>query len=101
MTFGDNGRDNILGIGKIGKNFASSIKNVYLVDGLKYNWLNISQCYDKDNHIWFDDSYCVVENTKNNDVVLHGSRLNNVYAINLAHTSPMHLSCLKGSLDNA
>jgi len=31
MTFGDNGCSNILGIGKIGKNSASSMENVYLV----------------------------------------------------------------------
>ena len=35
VTFGDNGCSNILGIDKICKNSTSSIKNVYLVDGLK------------------------------------------------------------------
>jgi len=42
VTFGDNGHSNILGIYKIGKNPASSIDNVYLVNGLKYNLLSIS-----------------------------------------------------------
>ena len=49
MTFGGNGCHNILGIGKVGKNPTSSIENVYLVDGLKYNLLSISKQYDKTN----------------------------------------------------
>jgi len=35
VTFEDKGHGNILGIGKIGKNSTSSIKNVYLVYSLK------------------------------------------------------------------
>jgi len=50
VTFGDNGCGHILGIDKIGKNFTSSIENIYLADGLKYNLFSISQLSDIDNH---------------------------------------------------
>ena len=49
----------------------------------------------------FDESQYVVENVRSNDIVLHGSRLDNIYAINLYQISSMHLSCVKASLDDA
>jgi len=41
----------------------------------------------------------VVKNAKTNDIVLHDFRLDTVYTISLNHISPMHLSCLKASID--
>ena len=100
MTVGDNGRSNILGISKIGINSTSSIEIIYLVDNLKHNMLSISQLYNKDNYLWFDHSHCAVQNARNNDIVLYGSKLNSIYAINFNHISPMHLSHLKASFDD-
>jgi len=37
----------IVGIGKIGESLSHSIDDVYLVGGLKYNMLNVSQLCDK------------------------------------------------------
>ena len=72
-----------------------------MVSGLKYDLLSISQLFDKGNRLWFDETQCVVESVRSSDIVLHGSRLDNVYAINLDYISPMYLSYLKASLDNA
>ena len=49
VTFGDNKKGKIVGIGKIGKSPTHSIDNVYLVKGLKHNLLSISQFCDKGN----------------------------------------------------
>jgi len=38
VTYGDNNKDKILGIGKISTNPFTSIKNVLLVDGLKHGY---------------------------------------------------------------
>jgi len=43
VILGDNDCGNILGIGKIDKNFTSSIENIDLVDSVTYNLLSISQ----------------------------------------------------------
>ncbi|XP_021754797.1 uncharacterized protein LOC110720105 [Chenopodium quinoa] len=43
ITLGDKKKCNIVGIGKIGGDAFNSIDDVYLVDGLKYNLLSISQ----------------------------------------------------------
>ena len=43
VTFGEKSIGKIMSVGKIGKDLANSIENVYLVDGLKFNLLSISQ----------------------------------------------------------
>jgi len=43
VTFGDKSIGKIIGISKVGKDPSNSIDNVYLVDGLKFNLLSISQ----------------------------------------------------------
>nr|KYP41500.1 Copia protein [Cajanus cajan] len=45
VTYGDNNRGKILGIGRVGKNFSTSIKNVLLVEGLKHSLLSVSNVY--------------------------------------------------------
>ena len=47
VTFGDNGKGKIIGIGSIGKNSSTSIENILLVKELKHNLLSISQLCDK------------------------------------------------------
>ena len=42
ITFGDNGKGKIVGIGNIGNPEDPSIENVLLVDGLKNNLISIS-----------------------------------------------------------
>ena len=41
ITLGDKGKCDILGIGKVALDSNNYIKDVYLVDGLKYNLLSI------------------------------------------------------------
>ena len=43
VTYGDNNRGRILGVGDIGGEDKMIIKDVLLVDGLKHSLLNISQ----------------------------------------------------------
>ena len=54
ITLGDKGKCNIIGVGKIGNNISNLINDVYLVDGLKFNLLSISQLCDKGNKVTFD-----------------------------------------------
>ena len=42
ISFGENKKGKIIGIGSIGKSNTSTIENVLLIDGLKHNFLNIS-----------------------------------------------------------
>ena len=62
VTFGDDKKGKIIGIGNIGKTKSSNIENVLLVDGLKHNLLSISQLCDKGNKVIFEKSKCIIEN---------------------------------------
>jgi len=53
VTFGDNKKGKIVGVGKIGISSSHAIDNVYLVSGLKHNLLSISQLCDKGNKSCF------------------------------------------------
>ena len=53
VTFGDNAKGKIVGIGEIGNLQSLSIHHVLFVDGLKYNLLSISQLCDMRNKVTF------------------------------------------------
>ena len=47
ISFGDNSKGKIIGIGNVGNVSSTLIENVYLVENLKHNLLSISQLCDK------------------------------------------------------
>jgi hypothetical protein len=75
VTFSNNKRKSkIIGICTIGvKNL--TISNVYLVDGLNFNSLSISQLYDAGFYVKFDVETCYLINAKTNEIVYKGSRI--------------------------
>ena len=54
VTYGDNNKDKIFGVGKVGMNPSTSIENVLLVDGLKHSLLSVGQLCDKGFLVSFD-----------------------------------------------
>ena len=83
VTFGDNSKGKILGIGDIGNIYSPCIKNVLLVDNLTHNLLSISQLCDKDFRVVFESSKCSIENASTNEVIFVGERKDNVYVIDV------------------
>ena len=61
VTYGDNNKGKILGIGKIGTHSSTSTENVLLVDGLKHNLLSVSQLCDKGFSVTFNSQSCLIE----------------------------------------
>ena len=53
VTFGDNNKGKIIGVGSIGKNPSLIIENILFVEGLKHNLLSISQLCDKGYRVIF------------------------------------------------
>jgi len=92
VTYGNKNKSKILGIGKIGMNPSTSIKNVLLVDGLKHSLLSVSQLSDKGFLVSFDSHNCVIENKHDKNIKHIGYRNNNVYMINLDKTTN-HAQC--------
>ena len=77
-SFKDNSKGNIIDIGNVSKYFSNFIKNVYLVENLKYNLLNISQLCDKGYKVVFDKTKYIIENACDGKVVFVGNRCVNV-----------------------
>jgi len=83
VTYGNNNKGRILGVGKIGTNLSTSIKNVLLVEGLKHSLLSVSQLCDKCYLVSFDSHNYVIENKHDRNIKHIGYSTNNVYMINL------------------
>jgi len=74
VTYGDNNRGRILGIGDIGGDDEVIIKDVQLVDGLKHNLLSTSQLCDKGYKITFEFDLCLIANSIISEIVLVGKQ---------------------------
>ena len=80
VTFGDDSKEKIVGIGNIKLGLSPMIENVTLVDGLKHNLLSVSQLCDKG----FDNLACRVIDRQSNTCIFSGFRENNVYMIDMS-----------------
>ena len=85
VTFGDNGKGKIIGIGNIGITPSKYIENVLLVKGLKHNLLSISQFCDKGYKVSFESSVCIVTSPINDG---------NIYMVDLNDLAKLDMQCL-------
>jgi len=83
VTYGDNNRGKILGVGDIGGNDRVIIEDVLLVEGLKHSLLSISQLCDKGYKITFELAQCLITDSKSAETVLVGKRVSNIYMLNV------------------
>ncbi|XP_060200433.1 uncharacterized protein LOC132628684 [Lycium barbarum] len=90
VTFVDNSTGTVIGIGTITFDNSCDISNVWLVKGLKYNLLSVSQLCDSDLQIRFSKSGCVIEDSSGIKV-LPGSRNKNVYTLDSVKNSTGHI----------
>ena len=79
VSFGDNSKGKILGIGNVGKVSSTLIENVCLVENLNHNLISISQLCDKGYKVVFDKSRCVIENACDGKILFIVNRCGNVY----------------------
>ena len=94
VFFGENSKGVIRGIGTIGSNSHTQIKNVLLVKNLKYNLLSISQLCDKGYGICFESNACHVINSITNQIIYIEKRHENVYVIHIDEVVLNVESCL-------
>ncbi len=93
VTFGDNSKGKILGIGSVGKDSSTSIEDILLVQSLKHNLLSISQLCDKGNIVVFKSRKCLVIRESDNEIIMRGKRIDNVYLVDLNETSSKFAKC--------
>ena len=94
VTFGDNGKGKIIGIGNIDITPSKYIKNILLVDGLKHNLLSISQFCDKGYKVIFESSLCIVTSSNVKGIKFVGHRYGNIYMVDLDNLSMQNMQCL-------
>ncbi|XP_056691797.1 uncharacterized protein [Spinacia oleracea] len=84
----------IIAIGKVGRLSSHSIDNVFLVEGLMYSLLSISQFCDKGNSVSFTLENFRIINNDSKKVILEGSRQRNKYTVDLNKVPRNNLTCL-------
>ncbi|KAH9651322.1 Integrase catalytic domain-containing protein [Citrus sinensis] len=89
VSFGDNSKGKILGIGNVGKVSSTLIENVCFVENLKHNLISISQLCDKGYKVIFDKFSCVIENSCDGKTLFVGNRCGNVYIIDIECASTL------------
>ena len=85
MTFEDNGKGRIIGHGSIDNNSSSLVENVLFFDGLKHNFLRISQLCDKGFKVIFESSHCIIKDSQSDKIIFMGHRNENVYTIDISN----------------
>lgn len=81
VSFDNNHKGKIRGIGKICINPSFYIENVSLVDGLKYNLISISQLCDKGYLVTFTYEKSFIKGKNENSMLIDGYQYGNVYAL--------------------
>jgi len=81
VTFGNNDKAKIKGMGIIGNNNSAKIKDVQYVEGLKHNLLSISQLCDNGYEVIFKPSICEIKQTSSGKIIFTGSRHKNLYIL--------------------
>ena len=76
------------------------IENVVLVDGLKHNLLSVSQLYDKDFNVIFDELACSVIDRQTNACIFFRFRENNAYMIDMSNMQ-CNATCLNAFNDDS
>jgi len=94
VTYGDNNKGKILGMGDVSGGNTLEIKDVLYVEGLKYNLLSISQLCDKGLKVISESDYCTIHQKDSKEVTLKGMRHNNIYLFDLDNASSSDITCL-------
>ena len=74
VTFEDDGKGHIIGIGKIQITPQTYLENVLYVLGLKHNLISISQLCDRGYKVSFQSSLCIVTNLSNYSTIFIRNR---------------------------
>src|SRR3954470_13236423 len=84
ITFGDNNKGKVLGLGKVAISKDKHIDKVMLVKCLRYNLMSISKLCDIDMLVLFSASRCVVFSQDDYTFVFEGYRKGDLYIVDFS-----------------
>ncbi|WVZ89077.1 LOW QUALITY PROTEIN: hypothetical protein U9M48_035533 [Paspalum notatum var. saurae] len=94
ITFGDNSKGKVEGLGKIEISSEYSINNVLLVDSLNFNLLSVGQLCDLGFQCLFKPNEVIVSKIDGDEEVFKGFRHNNLYLVNFNSKNANLQACL-------
>ncbi|WVZ63247.1 hypothetical protein U9M48_012892 [Paspalum notatum var. saurae] len=94
ITFGDNSKGKVEGLGKIEISSEYSISNVLLVDSLNFNLLSVGQLCDLGFQCLFKPNEVIVSKIDGGEEVFKGFRHNNLYLVNFNSKNANLQACL-------
>ncbi len=99
VTFGNNSKARVVGIGSVDFAGTTQVEQVLLIDGLKHNLLSISQLCDEENIIIFEHDKCIIKSleTKETRFVIQYNK--NMYILQLKELADQDI-CLITSKSN-
>ena len=99
ISFGDNSKGKVLGLGKVVISNDSSLSNVMLVQSLKYHLLFVRQLASIDYDTLFGLTDVKVYKRDILEVALVGELDGNLYTVDFSKESTFHATCLMAKAD--
>ena len=94
VTYGDNSRGKVLGLGRIAISKDLSISNVLFVEALSFNLISIAQLCDLGLTCTFDKNGVVVTLEEDKSMVFTGFRHGNIYLVDFSSKQTSTMTCL-------
>ena len=94
VTFGDNLKGKVVGLGKVAITKDFSISNILLVESVSFNLLSIAQLCDLGLICTFSDSEVVVTSKEDKSLIFKGFRHGNIYLVDFSSNDSSLATCL-------
>jgi hypothetical protein len=94
ITFSDNSKGIVKGLGKIAISNDLSISNVLLTESLSYNLLSVSQLCNLDLICKFSSKDVVITSIKSDKLIFKGFRYGNLYLVDFSSNDASLSTCL-------
>jgi hypothetical protein len=94
VTYGDNSRARIVGLGRIVITKDLSISNILFIEYLSFNLLSVAQLYDLGLICTFDKNDVVVIHEKDKSLVFKGFRHRHIYLVDFSSKEANSMACL-------
>jgi hypothetical protein len=94
ITFGDNSKGKMKGLGKITISNDLSILNVLLVESLRYNLLSVAQLCDLDLICKFSSKDVVIPSIESDGLIFKGFHYANLYVVDFSSIDASLSTCL-------
>ena len=96
VTFRDNSKVRVVGIGSVDFVGSTQVEKVLLVESLKHNLLSISQLCDEENVVIFEKNHCIIKSSETKETRFVTQCHKNMYVLQLKELADQDV-CLVAS----